>query len=145
MALAAQAVPRQLARLPWIGQHAARLTAGFAAIGDRRAAMLAVVLGYALWLVVGLIAVLVAGAVAASFAPAAAVLGVMAGSIAFALPINGIAGVGPAQAAWVVATMRAGIPFDDAVLSALALHAVVLTNAIALGALATVPARRAPI
>jgi hypothetical protein len=38
----------------------------------------------------------------------------------------------------VVATVQAGVPWDDAVLSALALHAVVLANAVVLGALATI-------
>jgi hypothetical protein len=64
-------------------------------------------------------------------------LGAAAGNIAFALPINGIAGIGPAQAAWVAATTWAGVPWDDAIASALALHAVVLVNAVALGGLAT--------
>ena len=58
--------------------------------------------------------------------------------MAFALPVNGIAGIGPAQAAWVAATTWAGVPWDDAVISApLALHAVVLTSALVLGAVAT--------
>jgi hypothetical protein len=79
---------------------------------------------------------LVAGAVVDSVGPAAALLGAAAGNLAFALPINGIAGLGPAQAAWVVATTWAGVPQPDAVLSALALHAVVLSNALLLGGLA---------
>ncbi len=140
LALAAPMLRRQVARLPRIGDFATRLTAGFAAVGDRRAASLAVALGFVFWLVIGLLATLIAGAVVASVGPAAAVLGIMSGSVAFALPVNGIAGVGPAQAAWVLATTQAGVPFNDAVLSALALHAVVLTNAIVLGGLATVPA-----
>jgi hypothetical protein len=65
-------------------------------------------------------------------------LGAAAGNVAFALPINGIAGIGPPQAAWVAATTYAGVPWTDAVLSALALHTVVLTNAIVLGAAAAV-------
>jgi uncharacterized membrane protein YbhN (UPF0104 family) len=140
LALAAPILRGQAARLPRVGDLATRATAGFAAIGDRRAAMLAVALGFVLWLTIGLAAVLVAGAVVATVPPAAAVLGIMAGSVAFALPVNGIAGVGPAQAAWVLVTTLAGVPFNDAVLSALALHAVVLTNAVVLGGLATVPA-----
>ena len=56
-----------------------------------------------------------------------------AGNIAFALPVNGIAGLGPAQAAWVLVTTWAGVPRADAIVSALALHAVVLGNALLLG------------
>ena len=91
-------------------------------------------LSLAIWLVLGLAAILVAGAVVATVSPAAAMLGAAAGNVAFALPINGIAGIGPPQAAWVAATTWAGVPWDDAVVSALALHAVVLTNALVLGA-----------
>ena len=96
-------------------------------------------LGFAIWLVLALAAIMVAGAVTTTVSPAAAMLGASAGHVAFALPINGIAGIGPSQAAWVAATTRAGVPWDDAVISALALHAVVLTNAIVLGAVATIP------
>jgi hypothetical protein len=139
LALAAPVLRGRAVRLPRIGDLATRATAGLAAIGDRRAALLAVALGFALWLAIGLAAALVAGAVVATVPPAAAVLGIMAGSVAFALPVNGIAGVGPAQAAWVLATTLAGVPFNDAVLSALAMHAVVLTNAVVTGGIATIP------
>jgi hypothetical protein len=63
-------------------------------------------------------------------------LGAAAGNIAFALPINGLAGLGPAQAAWVLATTWAGVPREDAMVSALALHAVALLNALLFGGLA---------
>src|SRR5262249_22616831 len=92
--------------------------------------------GLAWWLLFGLAAVLVAQAVVDSVSPAAAMLGAAAGNLAFALPVNGIAGLGPAQAAWVLATTWAGVPRHDAVVSALALHAVVLSNSLLLGGLA---------
>jgi Lysylphosphatidylglycerol synthase TM region len=94
---------------------------------------LVVGLGFAIWLAFGLTAVLVAAAVVDTVAPSAALLGAAAGNIAFALPVNGIAGLGPAQAAWVLATTWAGVPRADAIVSALALHAVVLGNALLLG------------
>jgi len=128
-----------IARLPGVGGTAAKLTAGLDAIGERRIGLVAVVLGFAIWLLLALAAIMVAGAVTTTVPPAAAMLGASAGHVAFALPINGIAGIGPSQAAWVAATTRAGVPWDDAVISALALHAVVLTNAIVLGAVATIP------
>jgi hypothetical protein len=130
---------------PWImqvsriGDVTAKLTAGLDAIGGRRAGLMAIVLGFAIWLLFGFAAILVAGAVTTTVSSAAAMLGAAAGNVAFALPINGIAGIGPAQAAWVAATTRAGVPWDDAVTSALALHAVVLTNAVVLGTIATIP------
>jgi hypothetical protein len=131
----------RLVRLPRIGAVAERLTAGFDAIGGYAAGLTAVALSLALWLVFGLAAILVAGAVVATVPPAAAMLGAAAGNLAFALPINGIAGIGPPQAAWVAATMHAGVPWDDAVISALALHAVVLTNTVVLGTLAMAAGR----
>jgi hypothetical protein len=134
--LAGLALRPHLARLPRIGDATRRLTAGFDAIGGHAAGLTAVGLSLAIWLVFGVAAILVAGAVAATVPPAAAMLGAAAGNVAFALPINGIAGIGPPQAAWVAATTRAGVPWDDAVVSALALHAVVLTNALVLGAAA---------
>jgi hypothetical protein len=135
-----------IVRLPGIGNAAARLTAGLEAVGSRGPGLAAVALSFAIWLVLALAAVLAAGAVTSAVSPAAAVLGASAGHVAFALPINGIAGIGPSQAAWVAVTTKAGVPWDDAVVSALALHAVVLTNAIVLGVVATLrgPGRRLP-
>jgi hypothetical protein len=145
LAVGGLALRPHLARLPRVGDAAARLTAGFDAIGGCGAGPTAVGLSLAIWLVFGLAAVLVAGAMVATVSPAAAMLGAAAGNVAFALPINGIAGIGPPQAAWVAATTRVGVPWDDAVVSALALHAVVLANAIVCGGLAMVgTSRRAP-
>lgn len=127
-----------VARLPRIGEAATRLTAGLAAIGGYSAGLTAAGLSLAIWLVFGLAAILVADAVVATVSAPAAMLGAAAGNVAFALPINGIAGIGPSQAAWVAATTWVGTPWDDAVVSALALHAVVLANAVLCGGLAMV-------
>jgi hypothetical protein len=140
LALGGRALQPHLTRLPHVGSFAARLTLGLAALADPRAAMATVALGFAVWLAFGFSAMLVADAVVATVPAATAMLGALSGSIAFALPINGIAGIGPSQAAWVAATTLTGVPWNDAVLSALALHAVVLTNALVFGALATLPA-----
>ncbi|NJO23433.1 MAG: hypothetical protein HC868_11465 [Sphingomonadales bacterium] len=137
MTLLGKALRPHMARLPGVGNAVAKLTAGLDAIGDRRLRLAAVGLGFAIWLLLGVAAILVAGAVTTTVPAAAAMLGAAAGHVAFALPINGIAGIGPSQAAWVAATTRVGVAWDDAVISALALHAVVLTNAIVLGAIAT--------
>jgi hypothetical protein len=137
--LGGHALRPRIKQLPHLGSAAAKLTAGLDALRDRTAAMSAVALGWAIWLLLGAAAILVAGAVTATVSPPAALLGSAAGSIAFALPVNGIAGIGPAQAAWVAATTHIGVPWDDAVVSSLALHAVVLMNAVVLGALASIP------
>jgi hypothetical protein len=138
LAIGGLAMRPRLASLPRIGAVAERLTAGLDAIGGYGAGLTAVGLSLAIWLVFGVAAILVANAVVATVSPAAAMLGAAAGSVAFALPINGIAGIGPSQAAWVGATTWVGVPWDDAVVSALALHAVVLANAVACGGLAMV-------
>jgi hypothetical protein len=128
----------RLASLPGIGAIAERLTAGLDAVGGYRVGLIAVGLSLGIWLVLGVAAILVANAVVATVSPAAAMLGAAAGNVAFALPINGIAGIGPPQAAWVAGTTYVGVPWDDAVVSALALHAVVLANAVVCGGLAMV-------
>jgi hypothetical protein len=138
LAVAGLALRPQLTRPPCMGSATAQLTAGLDAIGGYGAGLTAVGLSLAIWLVFGMAAALVAGAVVTTVPPAAAMLGAAAGNVAFALPINGMAGIGPPQAAWVAATTWAGVPWDDAVISALVLHAVVLTNALTLGAAATV-------
>jgi Lysylphosphatidylglycerol synthase TM region len=143
LAVGGLALRPRLAQLPRIGDAAARLTAGFDAIGGYGAGLAAVGLSLGIWLALGAAAILVAGAVVATVSPAAAMLGGATGNVAFALPINGIAGLGPPQAAWVAATTWVGVPWDDAVVSALALHAVVLANAVVLGGIAMVEAATA--
>jgi len=106
---------------------------------DRRrpAALLAAyALTFAIWLVFGAVA-MVAGSAVADMRPAVAMLGAAAGSLAFALPVNGIAGLGPAQAAWAAAVSWAGLGWPDAVASALAVYAVTLASALLFGGLAT--------
>ena len=140
VAVAGQALRPHLVKLPYVGATIAEpLSAALDALGDWRVRVAVVAVGFAIWLVLAWMAVLVAQAVVDTVPAMAAVLGGAASSLAFALPINGIAGIGPTQAAWVVATVQAGVPWDDAVVSALALHAVVLVNAIVLGGLAMLP------
>jgi hypothetical protein len=139
VALAGRALRPHLVRLPYVGKIAEPLSAALDALGDARTRMQVVAVGFAIWLALAWMAVLVADAVVDTASAMAAVLGGAASSVAFALPINGIAGIGPTQAAWVAATVQAGVPWDDAVISALALHAVVLVNAVVLGGLAMLP------
>jgi hypothetical protein len=139
VALAGQALRPHLVRLPYVGNIAGPLSAALDALGDARTRLAVVAVGFAIWLALAWMAILVAQAVVDTVPAMAAVLGGAASSVAFALPINGIAGIGPTQAAWVAATVQAGVPWDDAVISALALHAVVLVNAAVLGGLAMLP------
>jgi hypothetical protein len=114
----------------------ATVAAGLVAMRSRTARLVVVLLSYAIWLTFGGLAILAARAVVDGFSAAPAMLGAAATNLAFALPINGIAGLGPAQAAWVLAVTRAGVGWNEAVVTALSVYAVVLTSALLGGAIA---------
>jgi hypothetical protein len=111
------------------------LNGAVAALAKRPAQISAIALSYAIWLVFGLLAALAANAVT-SMHVEIAMFGAAASNLAFALPVNGIGGLGPAQAAWVAAVSLADVSWTDAVISALALYAVTFSGAILFGAAA---------
>lgn len=100
---------------------------------SRVAQFAAVGVSFAIWFVFGGMATLTARAVGDAISPAVALLGTSAGNLAFALPINGIGGLGPAQAAFVAAVTRAGVSWNEAVVAALALYLVTLAGAVLFG------------
>jgi len=114
----------------------APVSRGATAVDGRGAPLAAVVLSFVIWLVFGLLAALAANAVTDTINPAVALLGASAGNLAFALPVNGIAGLGPSQAAWAALVSTAGVPWSDAVISALAVYAVTFTGALVFGGVA---------
>ncbi len=142
LVLAANAAGPAISRLPLAGGFAGPLAASSAALRTRPARLAAIGLSFAVWLTFGVLAVLTANAVVDGISPAVALLGASAGNLAFALPINGIAGLGPSQAAWAAALSQAGVPWSDAVISALALYAVVLTSALLFGGIAMIGRRQ---
>lgn len=95
----------------------------------------ALTLTLAIWSVYGVMAAAMAYAVS-SIAPATVFLGAAASNLAFALPVNGVGGLGAAQAAWTYIVERAGASFTDAAVTALVVYAVSLTSALACGACA---------
>lgn len=103
------------------------------AIVSRSAQFAAIGVSFLIWFVFGGMAALTAAAVANAVSPAVALLGASAGNLAFALPINGIGGLGPSQAAFVAAVTRAGVSWNEAVIAALALYLVTLAGAVLLG------------
>jgi hypothetical protein len=124
-------------RLPAGGRsRIAKLVAGSPALGNRSAGLFAVALSFGVWLAFGALAILAAEAVRPGFPPAVAMLGAAASNLAFALPVNGIAGLGPAQAAWVFVVTEAGVAWDNAVVSAFAVYVVTLVSALLFGGLA---------
>jgi hypothetical protein len=142
LVLAANAAGPFVSRLPLVGSFAGPLAAAFASLRTRPARLAAIGLSFAVWLTFGVLAILTANAVVDGISPAVALLGASAGNAAFALPINGIAGLGPAQAAWVAALSQAGVPWPDALVSALALYAVVLASALLFGGIAMIGRRQ---
>ena len=84
------------------------------------------------------IALLAVRAVDPGIGVASALTAGASANLAFALPITGIAGLGPAQAAWATALNLAGTGWDTAIATALAGHAIVLTGALVLGGIALV-------
>ncbi len=126
-----------LKNLPADGRLASAIAPSLTALGAHRAQLAAIGLSFTIWLVFGGIAALAASAVTDDVPAAAAMLGAAAGNVAFALPVNGIGGLGASQAAWALAVSHAGVPWSDAVVSALALYAVTLGGALLFGGLAT--------
>jgi uncharacterized membrane protein YbhN (UPF0104 family) len=133
---------RLTAYLPANGWLARTIDLAVAAAGARRVQFAAILLSLAIWLVFGGLAALAAKAVVSGMPLAVALLGASASNLAFALPINGIGGLGPAQAAWVVAVSQTGVAWGDAVISAFALHAVTLLGAVLFGGLASLAGTR---
>lgn len=128
-------------RLPKFSRHALSLGSAFRTLGDRRVQGASIALSLAIWISYGLMAVLVASALSPDVGLAQGMLGAAAGNVAFALPVNGIAGFGPAQAAWVFAVTSAGVPWREAAVTALGVHAVSLASALLFGGAAMIVAR----
>ena len=59
-----------------------------------------------------------------------------AGSVAFVMPVNGVAQVGPFQAAWTYAATAAGAPYAESLAASVLFHAVALVAGAAQSALA---------
>ena len=95
----------------------------------------------AIWLAQAAMAYLAMIAVDPAIAIAPAITAGAAANLAFALPITGIAGLGPSQAAWATALNLTGISWDTAIASALAGYAVAFGGALALGVIAVIVPR----
>jgi uncharacterized membrane protein YbhN (UPF0104 family) len=139
LVLGAHALSGWLAAGPGARRLPAALHAAHAALAARPAQLAAIGLSFVIWLAFGALATLAANAVAA-IPPTVALLGAAGANIAFALPVNGIVGLGASQAAWVALVSEAGIAWTDAVLSALAVYAVTLAGALVFGGAAMLAA-----
>jgi hypothetical protein len=126
------------AGLPAMARHALALSEALRTLRRRRVQAMSVVLSYAIWISYGGMAVLVASGLSPSIGVAEGMLGAAAGNLAFALPVNGIAGFGASQAAWVLAVTQAGVTWRDASVAAIGVHAVSLFSALLFGGTAVI-------
>ena len=122
-----------LYRVPYIGRFLEKMAYGVTVLGSAKARLATLISTFAIWGGFSLLAICVTSAVSTAVPPAAALMAGAANNVAFALPVNGVAGLGAAQAAWVQALRLAGIDFEPAVVTALAVHAVVLGSALLFG------------
>ena len=122
------------ARLPArIALLSAQATLVLRHLRARRAGLAAVGLSLAVWAIFGGLAFCAATAVADGIGLTQAMFGAAATNLTFALPINGLAGLGPAQAAWTAAVSQTGVPWNEALTMALAVHAAALCGALLFG------------
>jgi Lysylphosphatidylglycerol synthase TM region len=84
------------------------------------------------WASLFLVFYLTAAMIAATPGPAASALAGVAGALAFALPVNGLANVGPFEAAWASVMIPLGVIPEDAVAAALLSHFIIIFSNLAL-------------
>jgi len=115
---AAPAVRRRLGALP---DHAAAL---------HRCRRLHLALTVAIWVTHCLIGYLAATAIASHLTLIAASFAGAASSLAFALPVTGVAGLGPPQAAWAAALRLTGVTWEISIASGLLVYGCLLLGVI---------------
>jgi uncharacterized membrane protein YbhN (UPF0104 family) len=84
----------------------------------------------AIWSTHSLIGYLAVSAIAADLSFVAAAFAGAAGNLAFALPVTGVAGLGPPQAAWTAALHLTGATWETAIASALLVYGCLLVGVI---------------
>jgi hypothetical protein len=115
-----------------------RLNAGMARVRPLSRSVAAQGLSIAIWLSHSALAWLAASAIAPGLAIPPVVVAGAASNVAFALPVNGIAGLGPPQAAWATVLHWAGAGWDVAAITALVCHGCILIGVALTGALSLI-------
>jgi hypothetical protein len=128
--LSATTTHKLLARWPRLERLAGLLLEGFHLLGDRRRYGIFLLLTASVWITQFAVCHLVLSAVVPGARFGQAVVGGSAGMLSFALPVNGVAGIGPLQAAWAWALTQTGVPWGTGVASGLLLHGVFLLGAV---------------
>jgi uncharacterized membrane protein YbhN (UPF0104 family) len=127
-----------LARLPRIAGLIERLHSGMAKVHPLSRSLAAQGLSVAIWLAHSALAWLAASAIAPALPIPAVVVAGAASNVAFALPVNGIAGLGPPQAAWAAVLDWAGASWEIAAITALVCHGCILIGVAATAALSLI-------
>lgn len=83
-------------------------------------------LSWLVWASLFLVFYLTGVMVGATPGPAASVLAGVAGSLAFALPVNGLANLGPFEAAWASIMVPLGITPESAIAAAILAHIIII-------------------
>ena len=94
-----------------------------------------VLVSIGVWTVLGIMALLAALSVLPEVGWLQSLFAANAGNIAFALPISGVASLGPAQVAWTEALHLYGYEYQEGIASALMVHFSVLLGVVINGAL----------
>jgi hypothetical protein len=128
--LSARAAHRMLSGWPRVERFTGRLLEGLHLLGEPRRYAIFLGLTAAVWLAQYVVCLLVLSAVAPGSGFGRAVIAGSAGMLSFALPVNGVAGIGPMQAAWAWALAQVGVGWATGVASGLLLHGVFLLGAV---------------
>lgn len=142
------------ARLPWLRQIAGvwprierlveKMTFGAVMMRPFGHRVLISILTCSIWFLHAFIAYLVAYAVDAGLAFLPMAMASAASNLAFALPISGVAGLGPPQAAWATMLHLKGIDWTPAITTALLCHGVLLITLSTWGLLTFLGTARQP-
>lgn len=132
--LQAQVLLRRPARhLPRLGGLLGRLMSGAAMVRPLPRSLLALAQSVLIWLTHSALAWFAASAVVPALPIPPVILAGAASNLAFALPIGGIAGLGPPQAAWASVLHWAGASWEVAAVTALVCHGVLLIGVVLTG------------
>jgi len=130
-------LPRWLplaAAWPRIHHLAGQLSHGASMMRPLRQRALVATLTLSVWFAHAVIAWFVAQAIGAGIGLAAITMASAASNLAFALPVSGVAGLGPPQAAWASMLHLAGHAWTPAIASALLCHGLLLVTLSLFGA-----------
>lgn len=125
---------RLIGRWPRIAHLAGQMSHGASMMHPPRRRLPIAALTLSIWIAHAVIAWLAAIAVAADVGFLSMAMASAASNLAFALPISGVAGLGPPQAAWATMLHLAGNDWTPAITTALLCHGVLLITLSTFGA-----------